>query len=285
MQLVRPATLTDFVAQASPFLLEHEAEHGLMLGVALATETLAPTGYCALVTDGGGVVGTALRTGARLIVSRQGAAGAMALIAADSVHPECYTVLGPEAAVDDFVASSPLDWRRGMTQGIYENRHVIGGRAARGQFRAARSSDRDVLAQWSQRLHEEALADAISLESASTRMDEHIGNGRMYVWESDGHPVSMAAAVAPSPHGIRINNVYTPAEQRGRGYATALVSALTQALLDGGRELVFLHTDMANATSNAIYVRVGYTLVGRLQVYSLKRQLDATLRSGGTREP
>lgn len=96
----------------------------------------------------------------------------------------------------------------------------------------------------------------------------------MHVWEVEGHPVSLAAAVAPTPHGIRLNNVYTPPEERGRGYASALVAALTQLLLDRGREFVFLHTDLANPTSNAIYQRLGYKLVADLQVYSLQHQPD-----------
>lgn len=274
MELIRLGSLPDFITLASPFLLEHEAEHGLMLGVAMATEPSAPAAYCALANDSGAVVAAALRTNTRLIVSREGKGGAMAMIAADSVAPDCDVVLGPVAAVDAFVASSELRWERGMAQGIYENRHLTAGPSVQGRFRPAQPSDCDLLARWSQRLHKEALADDITLEAASARIDAHIARGSMHVWEVEGHPVSLAAAVAPTPHGIRLNNVYTPPEERGRGYASALVAALTQLLLDRGREFVFLHTDLANPTSNAIYQRLGYKLVADLQVYSLQRQPD-----------
>jgi predicted GNAT family acetyltransferase len=55
--------------------------------------------------------------------------------------------------------------------------------------------------------------------------------------------------------------VYTPPELRGRGYASALVARVTQHLLDGGRDYCFLYTDLANPTSNKIYVNVGYEYV------------------------
>lgn len=88
----------------------------------------------------------------------------------------------------------------------------------------------------------------------------------MHVWDDDGRIVSLAAAVSPTPHGIRLNHVYTPPEFRGRGYAGSLVAAFTQSLLDGGRQFVFLHTDLSNPTSNALYIRLGYQQVSNVDV-------------------
>ena len=45
---------------------------------------------------------------------------------------------------------------------------------------------------------------------------------------------------------------------RGRGYATALVAALSRELLERGKRKLFLTTDVANPTSNAIYARIGF---------------------------
>ena len=82
----------------------------------------------------------------------------------------------------------------------------------------------------------------------------------MLLWEDDG-PVSLAGYGGETPHGIRVGPVYTPPEHRGRGYATALVAALSAARLAEGRRFCFLHTDLANPTSNAIYERIGYERV------------------------
>ena len=52
--------------------------------------------------------------------------------------------------------------------------------------------------------------------------------------------------------------MYTPRERRGRGYASALVAALSRKQLDEGARFCVLYTDLTNPTSNAIYPRVGY---------------------------
>ena len=73
----------------------------------------------------------------------------------------------------------------------------------------------------------------------------------------------MSGFGGPTPSGIRIGPVYTPPELRRRGYASALVAALTASLLESGRRLCFLFTDLANPTSNSIYQQVGYRPVTR----------------------
>jgi predicted GNAT family acetyltransferase len=52
--------------------------------------------------------------------------------------------------------------------------------------------------------------------------------------------------------------VYTPRELRGRGYAGAVTTVVSRAALDAGAVDVVLFTDLANATSNALYQRLGY---------------------------
>jgi predicted GNAT family acetyltransferase len=71
----------------------------------------------------------------------------------------------------------------------------------------------------------------------------------------------MANFTGKTPSGIRIGAVYTPPELRGRGYASALVAALSARLLAGGRRFCFLYTDLANPTANRIYARIGYERV------------------------
>jgi hypothetical protein len=86
------------------------------------------------------------------------------------------------------------------------------------------------------------------------------------IWD-DGQAVSMAGFGGRTPNGIRIGPVYTPPELRGRGYASALTAALTQRLLDEGRQFCFLFTDLANPTSNSIYQRIGYRPVSDVDLW------------------
>ncbi|MDH6123134.1 putative GNAT family acetyltransferase [Kitasatospora sp. GP82] len=56
----------------------------------------------------------------------------------------------------------------------------------------------------------------------------------------------------------RIGPVFTPAELRGRGYASALVAAGSARARTGGAAEVLLFADLANPTSNSIYRKLGY---------------------------
>jgi predicted GNAT family acetyltransferase len=82
----------------------------------------------------------------------------------------------------------------------------------------------------------------------------------------------MAGYTGPTPHGIRIGPVYTPPELRGRGYASALVAQMSQALLDAGRSFCFLFTNLANPTANHIYEEIGYQTVVDVDVYRFTSQ-------------
>ena len=77
------------------------------------------------------------------------------------------------------------------------------------------------------------------------------------LWDDRG-PVSTAMWTRPTPNGVTINGVYAPGARRSRGYASACVAALSQRMLDEGREFCCLYTDLSNPTSNDIYLSIGY---------------------------
>ena len=52
--------------------------------------------------------------------------------------------------------------------------------------------------------------------------------------------------------------VYTPPEERGRGYAGSATAAAAEMLLDEGRTVVSLYTDLRNPASNRCYQRIGF---------------------------
>jgi hypothetical protein len=85
-------------------------------------------------------------------------------------------------------------------------------------------------------------------------------DGGYRIWEDDG-AVAFAGFGTAEATSARIAPVYTLPGRRRRGYA-ALTAALSQALLDAGKRELFLLTDVANPTSNAIYAKVGYRPLG-----------------------
>jgi uncharacterized protein len=96
-----------------------------------------------------------------------------------------------------------------------------------------------------------------SQDRARARMPARIVRGDFRIWMDPG-PVAFAGFNDAAPEFARIAPVYTFPDHRGRGYATALVAALSRELLAAGKQRLFLTTDIANPTSNAIYARIGF---------------------------
>lgn len=237
MRYLRFDDIDGFREHAEPFLVTREAEHGLLVSVIASWDRIAADAHAGLLMDDDGSVADALRNEA------------------------CGAVLGAKDTVEAVATAQQRTITRQLAQGIYENRGVVWPIAhPAGRRRVADAGGEDTLIAFHVALSE-AIGHRESTDAARASVAARIAAGALHVWEDDGHIVSSAAAVGPTPHGIRINLVYTPPERRGRGYAGYLVAELTQELLDAGRTFVFLHTDLANPTSNALYRRVGYERV------------------------
>ncbi|NUT36673.1 MAG: GNAT family N-acetyltransferase [Hamadaea sp.] len=85
-----------------------------------------------------------------------------------------------------------------------------------------------------------------------------IAGGRIWFWaDDDGQKVNLTAAGPPAYGVARVGPVYTPPEQRGRGWASSAVAEVSRRILaEGARACLF--TDQANPTSNKIYAALGY---------------------------
>jgi GNAT superfamily N-acetyltransferase len=78
--------------------------------------------------------------------------------------------------------------------------------------------------------------------------------------EQAGRAVHLTGANPPAYGVVRIGPVYTPKEERGRGWAGAAVAEVSRRMrADGHRVILF--TDQANPTSNALYQALGYVPV------------------------
>lgn len=91
-------------------------------------------------------------------------------------------------------------------------------------------------------------------------MAARIARSEMFLWTIDGRPVASAGFAPTTPAGDagRINAVFTLEEERGKGYASACVAALSQRLLNRGWRHCLLFADRNNATTTGIYRRLGY---------------------------
>ena len=151
-----------------------------------------------------------------------------------------------------------------MEQGVHALEQVAEVPAPPGRPRSLQPEDLELLLVWTRAFSEEADPGGHwDEEEARRRLTQRLKADTpsgYWMWE-DGEPVCLTGYFAPTKTGIRIGAVYTPTALRRRGYATALVAAVSREMLARGRRSCFLYTDLANPTSNAIYRRIGYRLV------------------------
>jgi predicted GNAT family acetyltransferase len=127
-----------------------------------------------------------------------------------------------------------------------------------GQARQATEADLSLLAEWRGAFLAETFPADDSDDAEQPAKRSVAPGGVNFIWEVDGKPVSFASARGPFADMVRVAPVYTPEDQRGHGYASAVTAAASQWALDEGAEHVLLFTDLTNPVTNRIYPRLGY---------------------------
>lgn len=259
-----------FLSVARAFLEEREDLHGLLLGMlGLAEADAARTPIWMGLAEGPSNPRLAAALTPMNLILSEGDAAAVEPIARALGAQELRVpgVVGPPPLVDAF-AKAWSDARGTqvtgtMEQGLYRLDRVVAPGGIPGHARRARAADAQTLVAWLQAFEREALPHAPANPAhVRATVEGGIARGFTYVWESAEGMVATASLARPTRRGITMNAVYTPPEFRGRGYATGLSAAVSQAGLDSGKEFCTLYTDLANPASNGIYRKIGYARVG-----------------------
>ncbi len=249
---------------------QDEVANGLMYGISLrciSHPELYPSPYFAVVADGSGPVAAAMMTPPYNVVvwvrPNTEFDEALRLIARDvaafSILPPGVLALRDVAAVfiDIWQKMRPVTAQIALRERIYELRKVTPPTPCPGKFRMAAEAETALIEDWYWEFTKEA---GVIGDEPSTRRNAHlrVASGDVFVWEDAGQLVSLAARGRSTPHGATIGPVYTPPQFRGKGYASNCVARLSQLILDSGKNFATLFTDLANPTSNSIYMKLGY---------------------------
>lgn len=280
MDLVRFDDPRAFLAAAGAFLEAREADHNLLLGISGDLAAGRHFGddplYLVQMIEAGRTLAVAIRTPPHnLVLSQVDDFGALPPLARDVLNDSRPPgLLAPVLVGEGFTKI----WRTmtgeratvTMRERIYRLERVRAIQAVEGVPRHIREEDRPTVVPWLRAFSEEALGETNTdaERDFERRLSGPPKRTAMWLWEVNGRAVSIAGYGSPTPHGMRVGPVYTPRHERGRGYATALVAAVSQWLLHCGREFVFLFTDLSNPTSNHIYETIGYEPVTDVHQYS-----------------
>ena len=277
---------SEFLEQAMPVLVADEARNNLILGLS-STLRDQPGYYRAFrlwtVERDGEPLAAALQTPPlNLVLAAPLAADALAPLAEALAADDDVELPGVVAAIPEVDRFAEL-WeplrevsrRKRRSQRLYRLERLTPVSGVDGRARRATADDADLIVTWVEAFVDEALHDisAPAVESRRTvegRLAGHRDRGFL-LWEVGGEPVSLAGWSGTTPNGIRIGPVYTPPEHRRHGYGSAVTAAATAEQLAAGRRFCFLYTDLANPTSNKIYMDIGYEPVCDSIDYAFER--------------
>ncbi|NEB38350.1 GNAT family N-acetyltransferase [Streptomyces sp. SID14515] len=260
-------TFTDdvdmFLAAAGPSIAARPVEHTVALTVTERLRRSGPHVYGAgdpvlgwWRGADGAVVGTLVRTPPHVaLLTAVPAEAVVPLAAALGAGPDLDGVNADRDTAAWLAALLP-GYRTVQEQRLYR----LGALrrpspAPEGRARAATRADRALLVEW---MHGFAAATGQSKSSAEWLVDEGTERGAFTLWESGGAPVALAGRTRMLAGTVRVTSVYTPPEFRGRGYAAAVTAEASRAASAAGAAEVLLFTDLANPTSNGVYLRIGY---------------------------
>lgn len=273
----------EFLERVQPFLLRREAEHCLILGLLDGLRSGEQFGavppLMASVEERGEVAAVVLMTPPRNLILSWIADDSTIDAIAHELRARGIAIPGVNGSAD-IAQKFVLKWselsrcshRVQMAQRIYQLTRVTNETRSAGHLREPEQSDEALLREWRAAFS----MDAEGMDPSQAREDAALPmppSRHMYLWEVEGVVVSMAGFAGPTPNGIRVAWVYTPPENRGKGFAGACVAALSQKLLDDGHKFCFLYTDLANPISNHVYQKMGYEPVTDATVYSFSEEV------------
>ena len=145
-----------------------------------------------------------------------------------------------------------------MDQGLYRldkiNEILV---PSPGSWRFALKEDCSLIEEWFNLFEEDAGLPLTAGEDVKKRVASFVAEQEVFLWEYNGKVVSMMKKARPTNYGVTVSFVFTPKEERKKGYARTIVAAGTKELLKKYNFCV-LYTDLMNPTANKIYQEIGY---------------------------
>lgn len=151
-----------------------------------------------------------------------------------------------------------MDHQLLMDQGLYRLDEINETlKHSPGSWRFAVKEDCPLIEKWFNLFEEDAGLPPTAGEDVKKRVALFVAEQEVFLWEYEGKVVSMMKKSRPTNHGVTVSLVFTPKEERKKGYARTMVAAGTKELLKK-YDFCVLYTDLMNPTANKIYQEVGY---------------------------
>jgi ribosomal protein S18 acetylase RimI-like enzyme len=263
----------DALAAIGPFLASRPVDHNVIATVLADCLPYPGIGRCWWASGRHGVEAAAIQIprGNKAAITPGPVAAIDALVEAMAEDsPGLPGVVGEAAPVSRFagrwaeqcrVPAAPVEGGR-----LYRLGMLVAPPTMPGLLRQGTAGDEDTVIDWAAQFQAETGDGGDTVANVRHRL----AAGHLWVWE-DGDSVAMASAPGAVFGVARVGLVFTRPDCRRRGYAAAVVAALSEHLLGGQADTCILYTQLSNPTSNAVYQRLGYRAVTETVTYQFAR--------------
>ena len=132
---------------------------------------------------------------------------------------------------------------------------------AKGELRLPNAENAAVVFSWIEAFYKETLH-ANMPQPSTEKKTESSAKTTVSIWWNE-KPVAMGMVLDTGSKTSRLNLIYTPPDERGKGYGRALVTALAAKIHENG-QVPILYTETRNEGSNKLYKSIGFKEAGRL---------------------
>ncbi len=140
-----------------------------------------------------------------------------------------------------------------------------------GKMEIANISNLNILSKYWYNDYVEMEEKNYSLDQATIDMKQMIEEGNFYILKDKNDKIVSMARYTQIDDVASINKVYTPKEERKKGYCANLIYNLSNKLLNDGI-IPMLYTDYNYIPSNKSYMNVGYAKDGILVSFYLNKE-------------
>ena len=154
-----------------------------------------------------------------------------------------------------------------MEMEAYERTEVVPPKMIQGEMKLPSEKDVEYIAQFLSGFYLDGHGMKVEPNTLLGKAKNLIETRNLYIWVVDEVPVSMTNVSHRSPRHARINSVYTPPEQRKKGFASALVHEVC-GVVEKEKLTPMLYADVLNPSSNKIYQDLGFKECGKIRELS-----------------
>ena len=156
--------------------------------------------------------------------------------------------------------------------GFLRCREVKKPKECDGYLSKAKEEDREILEEyWYNDCHEMEDVEPITIEQAKEDVDAFLQDEKFYVLRNKNNKIVSMAYYNVKEDQAKISHVYTPPEERRKGYSANLIYLVTKELLEKNYVPV-LYTDYNYIASNKAYKNAGYEEEGLLINFTCSKE-------------